>query len=130
MPSIDHRAAYVTVRRPVKPNMSARQLDLSPAREFFAPVPAGSPEPLRLPAEAVRVRRSGIEFHYSRPLAICTEAVVRLCRAGEDGELTCTGVVVSCTGSPRAGYHVGMVLIGLTPGTERALAALAHSQLS
>jgi hypothetical protein len=110
--------------------MSARQLDVSPARERFLPPPANPSAPLCLPAGAVRVHRNGIEFHYSRPLAIWTEVAVRVCRPGEAGELTCTGVVVSCTGSPRAGYHVSMVLIGLAPRTERELAALAHSQLS
>ena len=78
----------------------------------------------------MRVRRNGIEFHYSKPLAVWTEVTVRVCRSGEDKELTCAGIVVSCTGSPRAGYHVSMVLIGLAPRTERELAALAHSQLS
>jgi hypothetical protein len=110
--------------------MSARQFDVSPTCEGVLPPPGSLPEPLCLPAGAVRVRRNGIEFHYSKPLAIWTEVTVRMCRAGEAGELTCTGVVVSCTGSPRAGYHVSMVLIGLAPHTERDLAALSHSQLS
>jgi hypothetical protein len=110
--------------------MSARQLDVAPVRERLLPVQFTAASPLSLPAAAVRVRRNGIEFHYSRPLAPWTEAVVRVGPDEGGKSLTCTGVVVSCTGSARTGYHVSMLFLGLAPRTQRRLAALAHSQLS
>jgi len=115
-----------------KPDMSARQFDVSPQRDSFVPSlgPTVSSEPLSLPAAAVRIRRNGIEFHYSKPLAPWTEAEVRVSSPGGTRPLTCTGVVVRCTGSARTGYHVSMVLVGLAPRNERQLAALSHSQLS
>jgi hypothetical protein len=110
--------------------MSARQLDVAPVRERLVPAQFTAAAPLSLPAAAVRVRSNGIEFHYSKALAPWTEAVVCVCPAGGRKSLSCAGVVVSCDGSPRTGYHICMVLIGLAPHLQQQLVALAHSQLS
>jgi hypothetical protein len=112
--------------------MSARQSESSalcehPAAGLAAARLAG---PLHLPVEAVRVRRNGIEFHHAQPLAPWTEVLVRVSHSGREEPVPCTGVVVACTGSPRTGYCISVVLIGLPPQSERTLAALAHSQLS
>lgn len=110
--------------------MSARQLDISPVRDCFAPTQLSRSKPLSLPATAVRVHRNGIEFHHARPVAPWTEVEVRVSAGDGSKEFSCTGVVVSCSGTARTGFHVSMVLLGLPPGRQRHLAALAHSQLS
>jgi hypothetical protein len=110
--------------------MSARQFDVSPTRDRFVPLQLSPATPLSLTAAAVRVRRNGIEFHHSQPVAPWTEVEVRMNAGGGSEEFSCTGVVVSCSGTARTGFHVSMVLLGLPPGSQRHLSALAHSQLS
>ncbi len=47
----------------------------------------------------------------------------------EAGKLHCDGVVISCTGNKHTGYHVSMVLTGLSKQAEARLSAMAFSQL-
>jgi len=43
----------------------------------------------------------------------------------DGGSIHCSGVVISCTGSKHAGYHVSMVFTGLSKQAEARLTAMA-----
>ena len=103
--------------------MSARK---TAATELLAPRPT---QCLELPADAVRVRKNGIEFRSATPFASWTEMTMTLQTAGEGGRVHCTGVVISCTGSKHAGYHVSMVFTSLSKHAQARLSILAYAQL-
>lgn len=46
-----------------------------------------------------------------------------------DGRFHCAGVVISCTGSKHAGYHVSMVFTNLSKQAQAQLSTLVFSQL-
>jgi hypothetical protein len=48
----------------------------------------------------------------------------------DNGPIHCSGVVIACTGSKHAGYHVSMVFTGLTKQAQARLNTLAHAPLS
>jgi hypothetical protein len=85
---------------------------------------------LSLPANAVRVRRNGIEFHAARAIPLWTEMSVELVAAGERRKFRARGIVVACSGNRHSGHLVTMLFMGLTPRSEQQLNALAFSQLS
>jgi hypothetical protein len=48
---------------------------------------------------------------------------------GDGGKICCTGVVISCTGNKHTGYHVSMVLTGLSRQAQARLSAMAYPPL-
>jgi hypothetical protein len=47
---------------------------------------------------------------------------------GDGGKVHCNGVVIACTGNKHTGYHVSMVLSGLSKQAEARLNAMTFSQ--
>lgn len=45
----------------------------------------------------------------------------------DNDRITCSGVVVSCTGNKHVGYHVSMVFTGLSDEAQEQLAAMAFT---
>ena len=108
--------------------MSARKLDSS---AFLVPVTVHAPTTrLELPACAVRIRKTGIEFHSHTPLATWTEMTVVLEAPLVDSKVQCTGVVVDCTGNRHQGYTISLLFLHLTRQAQARLDQLAASKLA
>jgi len=84
---------------------------------------------LELSADTVVIHKSGIEFRSPTPFHEWTEMTVALQPPGGGARLHCHGVVIACSGSKHAGYHVAMVFTGLTKQAETRLASMSHSEL-
>ncbi len=83
---------------------------------------------LSLSSDSIIISKHGIEFRSASPFAEWTEMTLTL-QSPEEGRVHCSGVVVSCTGSRHTGFHVSMVLTGLSKQAEARLSAMAVSQL-
>lgn len=88
----------------------------------FAPTPT---QCLNLPAEAVRVRKNGIEFRSKESFQPWTEMTLSLQRTGESKKVHCTGVIVACDGNPLQGYTVSMLFTNLSRQTQARLLGYA-----
>jgi hypothetical protein len=98
--------------------MSARRTDSSVFTKNPPPTQC-----LTLPASAVRVRKNGIEFRHSKPMAPWTEMILALQRPGEEKKMECQGVIVACDGDARQGYVISMLFTSLSPQTRAGLLA-------
>ena len=78
---------------------------------------------LTLPAEAVRVRKTGIEFRSREAIPPWTEMTVSLQRPGESKKINCSGVIVACDGNRLQGYAISMLFTNLSPQTQARLLA-------
>jgi hypothetical protein len=108
--------------------MSARKL-ASP--ELLRPVTVQSQTTrLTLAANAVRIRKNGIEFRSDSPIPVWTEMTMALETPLEAKKLNCTGVVVACDGNRHFGYRVSMIFTGLSRQTQARLESLAESRLA
>jgi hypothetical protein len=85
---------------------------------------------LSLSPNSVIIHKNGIEFRSAAPFAPWTEMTMTLQSPGEGGRVHCTGVVISCTGSKHAGYHISMVFTGLSKQAQARLSTLAYAQLA
>ena len=85
--------------------------------------------PLMLPAEAVSVRPSGIEFQTPEPLPLWTEARIEVCfgSGGEDG-VVMHGVVVDCSGDVAFGCRVAILFVGMDRIAETRVRELCSAQ--
>ena len=81
---------------------------------------------LTLSHDAILFHRNGIEFRSATPFSPWTEMTLTL-QTPEDGRVHCSGVVISCTGNKHTGYHVAMVLMGMS---RQAQARLSTMRLS
>jgi hypothetical protein len=88
----------------------------------FAPAPT---QCLNLPAEAVRVRKNGIEFRSKESFQPWTEMTLSLQRTGESKKVNCTGVIVACDGNPQQGYTVSMLFTNLSRQSQALLLGYA-----
>jgi hypothetical protein len=84
---------------------------------------------LSLSPDSVIIHKNGIEFRSATAFSEWAEMTLTLQSPGEGGKLHCTGVVISCTGSRHAGYHVSMVFTGLSKQAQARLDMLAHATL-
>ena len=108
--------------------MSTSKLDTS---GVFQPLTIQSEQTqLTLPAHAIRVRKSGIEFRTVKPIPTWTEMTVDLLSPADGKKVHCTGVVVDCNGNRHVGYLVSMVFLNLSRQSQQRLAELAYSQLA
>jgi len=82
---------------------------------------------LELSADTVSVHKNGIEFRSPQSFNEWSEMTVSLQSPLDGSRLSCHGVVVACTGSKHAGFHVSMVFTSLTPQTEERLMVMARS---
>ncbi len=85
---------------------------------------------LSLSPDAVVLHKNGIEFRSLTPFPTWTEMTMTLQSPRDGGKVHCNGVVISCTGNKHTGYHVSMVLTGLSRQAEARLHAMAFSQLA
>jgi hypothetical protein len=79
---------------------------------------------LSLSLDSVRVRKSGIEFHTAKPIAVWTEMSVDL-RYPDSRKMHCNGVVVACSGTPHSGYTISLLFTKLSRQSQVTLRALA-----
>lgn len=79
---------------------------------------------LSLPATAVRIRKSGIEFRSANPIPAWTEMTLDLQRP-DAKKFHCTGVVVACDGNRHAGYSVSLLFTNLSRHSQALLSSLA-----
>jgi hypothetical protein len=84
---------------------------------------------LTLSEDSVVIHRGGIEFRSPTPFAAWTEMTLAL-RARDNGVVNCSGVVISCSGTKHAGYHVSMVFTGVSKQAQARLDQLVHSSLA
>jgi hypothetical protein len=108
--------------------MSARKIESSGSLHQNVTVHARQAR-LSLSPDAVVFHRNGIEFRSPTPYVPWTEMTLTLHSPQGNRNIHCSGVVISCTGSKHAGYHVSMVFTGLSKQAEASLATLAHSSL-
>ena len=83
-------------------------------------------KPLVLEPGAVSVSKNGIEFRSEQPIPTWTELTVSLVPPHSIERITCTGVVVGCTGNRHLGYVISLLFSGLTPHAARQLGHLAR----
>ncbi len=84
---------------------------------------------LSLSPHSVLIHKNGIEFRSVTPFSEWTEMTLTLQAPVDGGRVHCSGVVISCTGSKHTGYHVSMVLTGLSRHAQERLSTMAHSLL-
>ena len=84
---------------------------------------------LSLSPDSVILHKNGIEFRSATPFAEWTEMTMTLQSPGDGGKVHCSGVVISCTGNKHAGYHISMVLTGLSKQAQARLTTIAFDQL-
>ena len=84
---------------------------------------------LSLSPDSVIIHKDGIEFRSVTPFAEWTEMTMTLQSPGDGGKVHCSGVVISCTGNKHAGYHISMVLTGLSKQAQARLTTIAYAQL-
>jgi hypothetical protein len=97
--------------------MSARK---TTATDLLAFAPTAT-QCLALPAEAVRVRKNGIEFRSKVSIQPWTEMTLSLQREGESKKINCTGVIVACNGNPQQGYTISMLFTNLSRQSQARL---------
>jgi len=84
---------------------------------------------LELSADTVVIHKSGIEFRSPTPFNPWAAMTVALQPPGDGGKLHCHGVVIACSGSKHAGYHISMVFTSLTKQVQTRLNSMARSDL-
>jgi hypothetical protein len=98
--------------------MSARKIENSPLG-----LSPNSTQCLTVPANSVRIRKNGIEFHHDEPFAPWTEMTVTLRGTGLAKKVNFTGVIVACAGNPRNGYEISMLFTHVTRLSQARLLA-------
>jgi hypothetical protein len=81
---------------------------------------------LSLSPDSVIFHKNGIEFRSAVPFSEWTEMTMTLHSPNDGSRIRCSGVVISCTGNKHTGYHVSMVLTGLSRHAEAWLSTLAQ----
>lgn len=104
--------------------MSARKI------ENLSPVNAQSAKTrLSLSANEIRLRKNGIEFTSSSPLAAWKEMTLDL-QSPHGKKIHCTGVVVACHGNRHTGYTVSVLFTNISKQSQELLASLISSPLN
>ena len=80
---------------------------------------------LDLPADTVRIRKSGFEFRSVTPFTPWTEMTVGFQMPGSAKRVQCNAVVVACSGTPHAGYAISMLFTNLSRLTQAQLQAIS-----
>jgi hypothetical protein len=106
--------------------MSARKIESAGSLQHQVTVNARQ-ERLSLSPDSVIIHRNGIEFRSPTPFSPWTEMTLTLQSPPDNGAIHCSGVVIACTGSKHAGYHVSMVFTGLSKQAQARLNTLACS---
>ena len=99
--------------------MSARKIDTS---VLLQPVSIQAHTTrLDLPANAVRIRKNGIEFRSESPIPVWTEMTVAMQTPTDSRKVNFTGVVVACSGNRHAGYAVSLLFTSLSKQAQARL---------
>jgi hypothetical protein len=109
--------------------MSARKIESVDSPKQNVTV-GGRQARLELSTDTVSVHKSGIEFRSPTPFAEWTEMTVELSSPRDGGKLSCSGVVINCSGNKHASYRVSMVFTHVSSQAQARLDSLAHSQLA
>jgi hypothetical protein len=83
---------------------------------------------LELSTAKVSIHKNGIEFRSPQPFNEWSEMTVALLSPRDGSRISCNGVIVGCTGSKHAGYHISMVFTHLSPETSKQLNMMARSK--
>ncbi|MEO6035099.1 MAG: hypothetical protein ABIQ35_07585 [Verrucomicrobiota bacterium] len=81
---------------------------------------------LALAADAVKIRKSGIEFRSKNPIPAWTEMSVDL-QFPDAKKVHCTGVVVACDGTRHSGYFVSLLFTKLSRQSQALLSVIAYA---
>ena len=108
--------------------MSARKVSPSSLLQDNITV-QGREARLTLAADSVVILRSGIEFRSPTAFPAWTEMNLAL-RAADSRVVNCSGVVISCSGSKHAGFHISMIFTGMTKQAQARISELAQSSLA
>ena len=108
--------------------MSARKAENNGSFEHAAVAVEARQTRLVLSPDAVVFHKNGIEFRSTSPFSAWAEMTLTLQSPGDGGRIHCTGVVISCTGNKHTGYHVSMVLTGLSRQAQARLNTMAVLQ--
>jgi hypothetical protein len=84
---------------------------------------------LSLSPDSVIIHKNGIEFRSVTPFPVWAEMTMTLRSPGDGGKVHCSGVVIACTGNKHAGFHVSMVLTGLSKQAQARLTTIASTQM-
>src|ERR1700743_1550974 len=76
---------------------------------------------------SVIIHKNGIEFRSATAFSPWTEMTLTLQSPADNGRVNCNGVVIACTGSKHAGYHVSLVFTSLTKQAQARLSTMASS---
>jgi len=108
--------------------MSASKLGQS---DPFKPVTVKSrTNVLDLSADAVHIRKNGIEFRMFEAIPIWTEMTIKLDTPFEDKSFVANGVVVACNGNRHIGFIVSIMFTELSLPEKARLQLLALSSLA
>jgi hypothetical protein len=108
--------------------MSARKAESNGSFHHVAVAVEARQTRLSLSPDSVIFHKNGIEFRSTTPFPAWAEMTLTLQSPGDGGRIHCTGVVISCTGSKHAGYHVSMVLTDLSRQAQARLSTMAVLQ--
>jgi hypothetical protein len=106
--------------------MSARKIETSGSAQQNVTVEARKIR-LSLSPDSVLFHKNGIEFRSPTPFSPWTEMTIDLQSPRNGGKINCSGVVISCTGSKHAGYHVSMVFTSLSQQAQNRLHSMSNS---
>ena len=82
---------------------------------------------LELSAETVSIHKSGIEFRSPTSFNEWSEMTVSLQSPVDGSKFSANGVIVACSGSKHAGFHVSMIFTDMTPQAQTRLVAMART---
>jgi len=85
---------------------------------------------LVLSADQVAIRKNGIEFLSPNAIPLWTEVTVDLRSPLGSRPVRGSGVVVDCSGDPRSGYVVSLMLMNLNRQAQERLSQLADVRLT
>jgi hypothetical protein len=99
--------------------MSARKIENA---ALFQPITVQAQTTrLDLPANAVRVRKNGMEFRSDTAIPVWTEMTVAMQTATDARKVNFSGVVVACTGNRLTGYMVSLLFTSLSKQAQARL---------
>ena len=83
---------------------------------------------LTLSQDSVVLSPNGIEFRSLSPYVRWTELTLALQPAGGEGKISCSGVVVACSGNKHTGYHVSVLFTALSKQAQSRINQIAATQ--
>lgn len=108
--------------------MSASKIDRkSPSRQAAGDYSTHTS--LDLAANEVYFRKNGIEFRTDASIPVWTEMTVDL-HTHRGQQISCTGVVVACSGNRHTGFLIAMVFTDMSPQHQRQMDEFAFASAS